>query len=67
MFEDRASPRPGTDDLFFAPGRDRSPMKPPPRVVEIPDKIPLPLDLVAGGAFLCAYLWRRVRRKPATG
>jgi hypothetical protein len=67
MFEDRASPRPGTDDLYFAPGRDRGPVKPPPLVEKIPDKIPLPLDIVLGGGLLCSYLWRRVRRKPSTG
>jgi Uncharacterized protein conserved in bacteria (DUF2330) len=61
-FEDRASPRPGTDDLFFAPGKERGPVKPPPVVEMIPNKIPLPLDLVAGGALLCAYLWRRAKR-----
>jgi hypothetical protein len=65
MFEDKASPRPGTDDLYFAPGRDRGPAKPPPVVSIHSRKIPLPLDVIAGGGILTAILVRRARRRAA--
>jgi hypothetical protein len=63
MFEDRASPRPGTDDLFFAAARDRAPVKPPPVVLNRASKIPLPLDLIAGVAALVWMAVRRARRR----
>jgi hypothetical protein len=65
MFEDRASPRPGTDDLFFAAGRERGPVKPPPIVWTRSNEIPLPLDLIAGVGILAAILVRRARRRAA--
>jgi len=64
VFEDRATPRPGTDDLFFAPSTDRSAVKPPPIVISSHRRIPLPLDLIGGGA-LVAGLWLRRRRRLA--
>lgn len=62
MFEDRASPRPGTDDVFFSPARDRSPVKPPPVVVPSPWRIPLPLDVIALVGLGVWYARRRARR-----
>jgi hypothetical protein len=58
VFEDRASPRPGTDDLFFARAADASPLLPKPRVQVIPKPIPLPLDVLAVSIFV---IWRLVR------
>jgi hypothetical protein len=63
MFEDRASPRPGTDDLFFAPTRGPA-VKPPPVVIDRTTKVPLPLDVLGGGA-LAVALWLRRRRNRA--
>jgi hypothetical protein len=63
MFEDKASPRPGTDDLFFAAARDRGVLKPPPVVVVRPEKIPVPLDVLAVGGIATAIVVRRVRRR----
>lgn len=58
VFEDRASPRPGTDDLFFARAADTSPLLPKPRVVAVEEPIPLPLDVIALFSFV---IWRLVR------
>ncbi len=65
MFEDKATPRPGTDDLFFAPAKGQGPVKPPPVIQVVPDEIPVPLDLVAIASLVVWYLVRLVRRKPA--
>ncbi len=64
MFEDRASPRPGTDNLFFTAASDRSPVKPPPVVVTQPYGLPLPLDVMAGAGALVWWVVRRGRRRP---
>jgi hypothetical protein len=32
-FEDRSSPRPGTDEVYFGPDADRSPVARPPRII----------------------------------
>jgi hypothetical protein len=65
MFEDKASPRPGTDDVFFAPAADPKPVKPPPIIWDMNRRLPLPLDLIGGGA-LVVGLWLRKRgRKDA--
>jgi hypothetical protein len=64
MFEDHAAPRPGTDDLFFAPAADKKPVKPPPIVISSHRRIPLPLDLIGGGALIFG-LWLRRRRRLA--
>lgn len=65
MFEDRASPRPGTDDLFFARAADDKPVKPPPIVISNDRKIPLPLDLIGVGAVVTFVLLRKRRTKEA--
>jgi hypothetical protein len=63
-FEDDSTPRPGTDDVFFSPSAVSTPVTPPPVVVIVPRKFPVPLDLVAlliGAGF---WWWsRRARRK----
>lgn len=61
-FEDRASPRPGTDDVFFSPIASKvitpAPVKIPTNVA-----IPLPLDVMLGGGALFIVLWSRRRKR----
>lgn len=58
---DSSSPRPGTDDLYFAPAALQDRVKPDP-VVELEEReIPLPLDLLA--ALLGGVLWLRRRAR----
>jgi hypothetical protein len=56
-FRDRASPRPGVDDLFFAPATSREKVVPPPVTIDERLDLPLPLDVLAG--LLCAGIWWR--------
>lgn len=63
MFEDRATPRPGTDDLFFAPAADQAPVKPTPVVWAQGSKVPLPLDVLA----LLGFVGWRVARRMSKG
>lgn len=65
-FEDHHWPS-GTEDLFFVPSTDGSPVIPEPIEVEKRIRIPLMLDVVAI-ALGCWYLFRRsARRRNATG
>jgi hypothetical protein len=61
MFEDRSSPRPGTDDLFFAPASDRTAVKPPPRVITITEPVPIPIDVLGLLGVGGWWLWRKRR------
>jgi hypothetical protein len=63
--EDQSSPRPGTDDLFFAPAKDQSKQVFAPIEVEVDKRIPLPIDLLILIA-LTILLVRRRRRKLRT-
>jgi hypothetical protein len=47
VFDDKSSPRPGTDEVFFAPSADRAPVDVPPVVLTEARVIPIPLDLIA--------------------
>lgn len=58
---DESSPRPGVDDVFFAPHRDGDVVKPPPNVVDDRTVIPIPLDLIA--LVVGIVWWRRRRRR----
>lgn len=65
-FEDKASPRPGTDDVFFTTAAVQNITLPPPIVVEDDWKFPLPLDgllLIAGGLALGWWRWKRKRSR----
>jgi Uncharacterized protein conserved in bacteria (DUF2330) len=59
VFQDDSSPRPGTDELWFDPAKDQTPLKPPPTVVEVGNPIPIPLDLIA---LVGLVFWRVARR-----
>ncbi|APR84393.1 Hypothetical protein A7982_09742 [Minicystis rosea] len=63
MFEDTASPRPGTEDLFFAPAADRQAVKPPPVILRTGPTLPLPLDIIGGGALAVGLYLRRKRQR----
>ncbi|HSE41931.1 MAG TPA: DUF2330 domain-containing protein [Acidobacteriota bacterium] len=60
--EDLSSPRPGTDDLFFAASKDQGRIVPPPIENEVDKRIPLPVDLIV---LVIGTVWlvRRRRRK----
>lgn len=64
-FEDRSSPRPGTDDLYFAPSRIEGRVVPPPIVYTNDERAPVPIDLVTavlalvGGLIGLVWLGRR--------
>lgn len=61
-FVDPSTPRPGIDDLFFAPASAQAEVIPPPIIHVNREKIPIPLDLIAIvgiGAFLVVRVSRR--------
>lgn len=61
-FEDQSSPRPGTDDLFFAVAKDQNRQVFAPIEVDVDKRIPLPIDLLILIA-LTVFVIRRRRRK----
>ena len=66
-FEDRSSPRPGTDELYLNPAADQSPVERPPDVVyQYYDPWPwVTLGVgVFGVAFVAILIGRAVLRKP---
>jgi hypothetical protein len=60
-FEDDASPRPGTDDLYFSPANDRAAFRPPPIVIDDEVRIPIPIDLLLIALAVGYFLLRRSR------
>ncbi len=64
-FEDDASPRPGVDELWLDPAKDRSPVLPPPIVVRREAKLPLPMDVLLAMGGLTFVIVRRRRRRAA--
>ena len=64
MMVDRQDPRPGTDDLFFAPAALQQPVIPPPVVIDDRTDVPVPVDLLVMGA-LGGLWWRRRRARRA--
>ncbi len=62
-FEDDSTPRPGTDDVFFAPSAANTPVTPAPVEVIVPRDFPVPLDVVALLVGLGVWISKRVRRK----
>lgn len=61
VFEDKSSPRPGTDEVYFAPSKQQSAVHPPPVIKTVGRAIPAPLDLILiliGGLILWAR-WKR--------
>lgn len=63
-FQDKASPRPGTDDVFFANAATQNITVPPPIVIEDDWRFPLPLDLLLLVIALITFVWwRRQKNK----
>jgi hypothetical protein len=63
-FVDRASPRPGTDDLFFSDASTQQTIVPEPIVRDERTPVPLPVDLALGLA-AGGWWWQRRRRRRA--
>ena len=63
-FDDHASPRPGTDEVFFDPAKDQSPVR---RTITTYHDIWIPVDLVVLFILLVAgvvyFVFRRAARK----
>lgn len=67
VFEDKSSPRTGTDEVYFAPSKQQGTVQAPPVITTVGRSIPAPLDLILiliGGLFLLMR-WKR-RRKLAS-
>lgn len=64
-FDDRSSPRPGTDEVYFSSSLERAPVTPPPIVHVRTEEIPIPLDWVGLVALTAWVVWRRVRKAKA--
>ncbi len=67
-FEDRASPRPGKDEVYFDPAQAQTPVVPPPFIKHI--DMWIPIDCVAVGVFLLTLvaapiMYKLMRKKPA--
>ena len=69
-FEDTASPRPGSAEVFFDPSSERSVVH-PPDVVHYGPPVVVPVELAFLGAICVAVVgwaaWREVRRGKAKG
>ena len=67
-FEDRASPRPGSEEVYFNPAQDRTPIVPPPFIKHI--EIWIPVDFVLAcivliGIIALPITVKLLRKKPA--
>lgn len=67
-FEDRSSPRPGADEVFFRPSPERTPVR-PPDIVTFKDTLWIPLDVVLVGTLvllvgMAALMIKVFRKKP---
>lgn len=69
VFEDKSSPRPGTDEVYFAPSKQPGTVQLPPVIKTVGRSIPAPLDLILilfliGG--LVSLTRSKMRRKSAS-
>ncbi len=65
-FEDKSSPRLGTDELFFSAAATQNTVTPPPVVLADEWQVPLPLDLLLLLVVIPSFLWFRRKRKLAS-
>lgn len=68
VFNDNSSPRPATDELFFAAAADQNIVKPPPNVHFIEWQFPLPFDLMLLLLLVptAMFIWRKRKRAKFT-
>ncbi len=60
-FEDRASPRPGKEEVYFEPSQDRTPIRPPDVIVTV-DGLWIPIDCAAiSFIFVILLAWTVVK------
>ncbi len=59
---DDSAPRPGVDDVFFAPDRGADVVKPPPDIVDDRTVVPIPIDLIVV-VIGVVWWWRRRRAR----
>lgn len=62
-FEDRATPRPGVDDLFFVRDTDQKTVVPPPYEQTLYRSVHVPLDLLAAPVIAGGWFFLRKRRR----
>jgi len=67
VFEDKSSPRPGTDEVYFAPTKQQETVQLPPIIKTVGRSIPVPLDLMLLliGGLILLMRWKRRRRLAA--
>jgi hypothetical protein len=65
-FEDRSSPRPGTDEVFFRRAAAQGQVLPPPNYIEQPRRVAIPLDAVALAGLAGGVAWRRRKKTKHT-
>ena len=66
VFEDRSSPRPGTDEVYFSTAAQQTPVEPPPVTVTREERIGIPVELIvliAGPGLFASIIWRRSRAR----
>ncbi len=63
VFEDKSSPRPGTDEVYFAPSNQPGTVELPPIIRTSAQSIPVPLDLMLMliGGLILMVRWKRGR------
>src|SRR5262249_45743942 len=62
-FEDRSSPRPATDDVFYTRSDNQTPRERPAQVHYVSNNLPGALMFFAIGLYIAApCLWRRLRK-----
>jgi hypothetical protein len=63
VIEDRASPRPGVDDVYFSRATDQSPIYPPPVIRTVTRDIPIFIELILFVGAVMFGLFVFVRRR----
>ncbi len=63
VFEDKSSPRPGTDEVYFAPSKQQGTVQLPPVIKTIGRSFPVPLDMILFlvGGLILLIRWKRRR------
>jgi hypothetical protein len=59
VFEDRAAPRPGTDEVYFSPAADQRRVMPPPTLVYADRGLPIPIEVCLLTLLYGGFWYRR--------